>query len=171
MTHSRTSSRVIAAATVAVFFVAAAFAAAPFNAKTAFAELKNLDGQWEGTSPEGPVDVVYHVTAHGNAVSETLFPGTAHEMVTMYYLDGDQLRMTHYCSAGNEPRMTFRKSATPNQMDFVFDSGTNMNSSRDEHMHELVIRVAGPDQIHAEWTLFKDGAKNGTSVFDLHRKG
>ncbi len=171
MIHGRMLTRAIFTAAAAVLLVAPSFAGGPFNVKTAFAELKQLDGQWEGTSKEGPVDVVYHVTAHGNAVSETLFPGTAHEMVTMYFLDGDQLRMTHYCSDGNEPRMTFRPSTAPGEMDFVFDSATNMKSSRDEHMHELVIRVAGPDQIRAEWTSFKDGAKEATEVFDLHRKG
>jgi len=27
------------------------------------------------------------------------------EMTTLYYLDGDQVKLTHYCMAGNQPTM------------------------------------------------------------------
>jgi hypothetical protein len=45
-----------------------------------------------------PVRVEYRVTGAGSAVVETLFPGTPHEMVTVYHARKGVLCMTHYCA-------------------------------------------------------------------------
>ena len=86
-----------------------------------FDRLKSLEGTWTGRSGwdegadkgAGEVTVIYKVTAAGSAVQETLFPGTPHEMVTMYHMDGADLMLTHYCAAGNQPRMKLEPSADP----------------------------------------------------------
>ena len=57
------------------------------------------------TEHKGEESVVYKLTGAGSALVETQFPGTGHEMVSVYHLDGDDLRMTHYCAAGNQPRV------------------------------------------------------------------
>src|SRR5437868_15224505 len=71
--------------------------------------LKKLAGTWVAADKDGkPTDQVVSVikvTASGSAVHETLFPGQAHEMVSVYHRDGADLVMTHYCSLGNQPRM------------------------------------------------------------------
>src|SRR5262245_10645743 len=65
--------------------------------KAAFTRLKALAGEWNcaahepGHGGDKPLKINYRVTANGSAVMETLFPGTDHEMVTMYHLDGDDL--------------------------------------------------------------------------------
>src|SRR5258706_16398214 len=78
-------------------------------AKSRFERIKSLAGDWTGTPPAemkgAPMDVRYRVTAGGNAVEETIMPGSDHEMVTMYHLDGDKLELTHYCVIGNQPHM------------------------------------------------------------------
>ena len=166
-----TGRRILTAA-VAVLLLAGGvdvFAAESFDAKAAFEALKKLEGSWEGTSPEGPVSVTYKVTAAGSAVAEMLFPGTPHEMITMYFLDGDKLRLTHYCAAGNQPRMVLKNAKSAAEMNFVFDGATNMKSNKDMHMHEAVIRSLGPDHLKTEWTHYKDGVTAGTVTFDVHR--
>src|SRR5579883_3440161 len=74
-----------------------------------FESLKKLAGDWvqigKDGKPAGPVVSSIRVTSAGTAVEETLFPGTAHEMVTMYHLDGGELVLTHYCALGNQPHM------------------------------------------------------------------
>jgi len=94
------------------------------TAKDAFATLKNLAGEWSGTINEkdkGPAGSVnYKVTANGSVVVETLFPGTEHEMITMYHLNGDQLMLTHYCAAANQPQMTLSKQSTKKRARFRF---------------------------------------------------
>src|SRR5690242_19983450 len=63
--------------------------------------LKQLAGDWVEVKDGKPTDKVassIRVTSGGSTVQETLFPGTDHEMVTMYHLDGADLVLTHYCS-------------------------------------------------------------------------
>ena len=125
-------------------------AKAGVDAKAAFARLKTLKGTWKSQiksddqSPEHKElakhdamepPVVYKLTGAGSAVVETQFPGTGHEMVSVYHLDGDDLRMTHYCAAGNQPRVKLdRAHSTPDQLIFVFDGGTNLDPEKD-HAH------------------------------------
>ncbi|HEV8201659.1 MAG TPA: hypothetical protein VGS03_16715, partial [Candidatus Polarisedimenticolia bacterium] len=104
------------------------------GAKAALEQLKELAGTWEGTrpSPEGAATrSVFAVAAGGTAVMETQFPGTDQEMVTLYYLDGQILRATHYCSAGNQPHMKLdTRASAPGDLRFAFDGGTNFNPRR-----------------------------------------
>jgi len=64
-----------------------------------FEKLKSLVGHWEAQpAGESRATMDVRLTANGHTVIETfrmLEQGTTVEMVTMYYLDGDQLRMTH----------------------------------------------------------------------------
>src|SRR5215207_1923084 len=74
-----------------------------------FELLKGLAGSWgpldESGRPTGEVTNVFRVTAGGTAVEETVFPGAEHEMITLYYLRDGAVQLTHYCTAGNQPRM------------------------------------------------------------------
>jgi hypothetical protein len=79
------------------------------DGKAAFERLKTLAGTWQGQAGHGPADqaatVTYRVASGGSVVEETLFPGTPHEMISMYHLVDGQLVMTHYCAMANQPRM------------------------------------------------------------------
>ena len=47
---------------------------------------------------EVPVSVTYETSSNGSIVVETLFPGTPHEMVSVYYDENGKFGMTHYCA-------------------------------------------------------------------------
>ena len=109
------------AALVAAAFASNSIAAESKGAKSspdraAFEKLKSLAGEWTGqTGQEGKVQevsAVYKTTSNGSVVMETLFPGSPHEMVTVYYLDGEHLVLVHYCAAGNQPRMKLKVTPT-----------------------------------------------------------
>src|SRR5690348_2757738 len=70
-----------------------------------FERLKSLAGDWMGKGPGGQEITMlrFRVTAGGSALEETEFPGTDHEMVTVFHMDGDRLALTHYCHLGNQP--------------------------------------------------------------------
>ena len=83
------------------------------KAQTAFDELKSLAGTWrgeiEGEGGEAEAEKMdeaiheFRVSAAGTVVMETMGPGTEHEMINMYHIDGDDLVLTHYCAGGNQP--------------------------------------------------------------------
>jgi hypothetical protein len=137
-------------------------------------KFKQLAGDWVGKMSDGKdtheVVVQYRVTSNGSAVVETMGPGTPHEMVTVIHPDGDALVLTHYCSAGNQPKMKADVKADANTFDFQFVSGTNMKSDKDMHMHNVTYTLTDKDTLKADWTMFMDGKKGGTASFELKRK-
>ena len=146
----------------------------PTPAQGAFQKLRGLAGEWHGRAGDREkgmeATVIYKTTAAGNTVMETLFPGTAHEMVTMYYLEDGKLVLTHYCAAGNQPRMALTKKSTPDTLDFNFIGGANISSRRDGHMRAARIRFIGKDVLESEWDYFQDGKLADTKKFYLKRK-
>jgi hypothetical protein len=142
-------------------------------AKAAFARLKGLAGEWQGTpSPKDgpPLRVVYRVTGAGSALVETLFPETDHEMVTVYYMNGDALALTHYCAAGNQPHMRLdARASAPDRLVFAFDGGTNLDPAVDNHMHSVVMTFKDADHVEAEWASYQKGQPEGTHRFVLER--
>jgi hypothetical protein len=145
------------------------------SAKAYFESLKKLAGDWEGKGTHGGTDqidvkVEYKVTAAGSSVMERLFCDSPHEMITMYHLDGDNLLLTHYCAAGNQPRMKAEPGKEANKIAFKFLDGTNLKADKGMHMHDLTIELAGDDHIKTEWVSYMDGKPGPTAKFDLKRK-
>lgn len=130
-----------------------------------------LQGEWVATEGEakGKVQVVYRVTGGNSAVVETLFPGSAHEMVTIYHRDGNDLVLTHYCAAGNQPRMR-AKRYDGKKIVFNFDGGTNFTPDKDMHMHQAWIEFVSADELRSEWTSMREGTLQPPVRFALRRK-
>jgi len=85
-------------------------------------QVKSLVGEWDGYALHGeqkiPTHISVRLTGDGSAVMHWIDAGTAHEMVTMFHMDKDQLLATHYCSAHNQPRFRALPSAQANQIAF-----------------------------------------------------
>jgi hypothetical protein len=142
------------------------------DGRAAFRQLVGLAGEWEGTvtAPDGPaVRVRWEKTAGGHVMRETMFPGTGHEMVTMYHLDGDALVLTHYCATGNQPRMKL-VAATPGELSFDYTGGTNLDAARDRHMHSGRLMFKDADRIETDWTEHAHGQPTVHRKFFLARK-
>ena len=149
-------------------------AKAKLDGKAALERLKQLAGEWRGhvTTPDGPeASVVYGVTAGGSTVTERLFPGTAHEMFTLYHLDGGELVLTHYCAMGNQPRMRLVQATgtDPLELKFDFAGGANVDPAKDAHMHAGRIVLRGADRLEAEWAVYDKGKQAGANKFFLER--
>jgi hypothetical protein len=144
----------------------------PYSGSKEFERLKELAGVWEGTyhlSKEGEkVKVEYRLSSGGSSIVETLFPGTPHEMVSVYFDIKGQLAMTHYCALANQPMMKLQKADAQN-LYFIFAGGTNIDSKKDAYMGSLTITFVDKNRIIEKWTLFKEGEARETSVFELSR--
>lgn len=138
----------------------AAAPSAPSAVSTTFEKLKSLDGEWidvDGTfGPKGDVAVVYRVTGGGSAVIETHFPGKKYEMTTVFYQDGSDLALTHYCAYRNQPRMR-AKNATGNHVVFEFDGGANLEVSKDLHMHRREMELISANETAGQWDEWMNG--------------
>jgi hypothetical protein len=153
---------------------AAAEPPAAVDGKAAFARLTTLAGTWEGKAGHGEAaeaaTVTYRLASGGSVVEETLFPGTPHEMISMYHLVDGQLVMTHYCAMANQPRMRLdAKASTPDRLVFAFDGGTNFDPAKDTHVHSGVIEWKG-ESLHSSWAVYSGGKEAGQNRFVLHRR-
>ncbi len=143
----------------------------PEGARATFEKLKSLEGTWNST-PESAMQgsLVYRVVGAGSTVQETIFPGTPHEMVTMYHMDGDALVLTHYCAAGNQPRMRAVLDKSAHDIVFRFTGLGNGDPSKDMHMHEAEIDIGADGHLRSHWTGWDGGKPGGHEAkFDLVR--
>src|SRR5207302_4729156 len=104
------------------------------DAKAAFARLKSLAGEWEADTSMGKSHVTYEVIAGGATVLERETISNMHDMLTAYHLDGDRLLLTHYCMAGNQPRMqALGYDNKTGELRFEFLEATNLASPQAGH--------------------------------------
>ncbi len=143
---------------------------APYKGSKEFERIKELVGVWEGTSNKDgeKVTVKYELTSGGSAIVEELFPGTPHDMISVYYDKGGKLSMTHYCMLRNRPHMELTK-ADANDLDFVLAADSDINADKDAHMHTLHIVFIDKNHITQEWTMFENGKEKQVAVFKLSR--
>lgn len=141
------------------------------KAEKALDTLKSLAGTWVSEKPgqDGkPMTVIFKVTSGGTVVQETMFPGSDHEMVNMYAVDGDKLVLTHYCMMGNQPRMKL-KTNEKGTMSFTYVDGGNLKSRDEAHMDSVDLKIDG-DKLSEKWTSLSDGKTGEVVTFDFKRK-
>ncbi len=141
------------------------------KAHPGFEKLKSLVGVWEGKTSDGrAVKVSYQLISGGQGLMEILAAAEEDEMVTVYHPDGPRLRLTHYCSAGNQPRMQAEVPAGEiKNLKFSFIDATNMEDHAAGHIHSLAIAFDGKDQMTQVWIWRQDG-HSAPMTFTLKRK-
>jgi len=146
-------------------------ALAQSGAQKSFDQLKSLTGSWEGKSSDGkPVEVSFRDTAGGSALMSEIHGHGPENMVSMIHLDGpNRLLLTHYCGAGNQPRMTASASPDGRTITFDFLDATNLASPEAGHMQRVVIAMLDANHHTETWT-FADHGQQMKEVFDLQRK-
>jgi hypothetical protein len=134
--------------------------ARPGGGNEAFEKLKVLVGHWEtDKSNMNKASLDLELTSGGTAVLEKFHMvenGKPVEMTTLYYLDGDQLKLTHYCMTGNQP--TMKGSYAPETKTITFDlvSISNLKTADDGHMHHAVYTFIDNDHFKTTWTFRKE---------------
>ena len=87
----------------------------------------------------------------------------------MFNLDGpDKLLMTHYCGAGNQPRMQASVSPDGKTITFNFIDATNLAPDAG-HMQRMVLTMLDDNHHTEDWT-FIDHGKEMKEFLDLRRK-
>jgi len=139
---------------------AAEVPATPEMSRAAFERLKALEGTWEGRSTKGWTETLrYEVIAGGSVVMEVSKEAhEGHTMATMFHMDGEDLVLTHYCIAKNQPRMkatSFRDGGRT--VVFTFTGGGNLASRDTGHMDQAVITFEDAATIRSRWTWYQNG--------------
>ena len=154
------------------------------EAEKSFTLLKGVAGTWQGsitTDPPVPemgdgtqMQISLRVTSRGNALVHEMKeagkpddPAKFDHPVTMFYLDSDRLLLTHYCDAGNRPRMVARTSPDGKTVEFDFldvAGGTQYG-----HMHHAVFTIIDANHHIEDWTYMGPDNKPLHARMDLKR--
>jgi hypothetical protein len=150
----------------------------PSDAPKSFAAIKALAGSWEGhitsvpqqAEVEGKYALVsLRATSMGNALMhEIRIEGRMDDPITMLYLDGGRLLLTHYCDAGNRPRMVAK--ASPDGKTVEFDFLDVAGSTQYGHMHHALFTFLDANHHTEVWTWMDPEGKTVNARFDLRRK-
>ena len=147
--------------------LSAGVALAQLDARKSFDQLRTLEGNWSGKGSEGQVvKVSFRMTGGGSALMSEIMGEGRENMITMIHLDGDRLMLTHYCGAGNQPRMKVI-SSDAKSIAFEFFDGTNIGTGAG-HMQRVTFAQPDADHHTEEWT-FLDQGKEHREVFTLAR--
>jgi hypothetical protein len=171
--------KVVRSILTVVLFALSTVAFAQSDGRASFDKMKTFAGEWEGTVTTVPAEaaiqgktaqVTIRETSRGNAVlHEMRIAGIPDDPITMFYLDSDRLLLTHYCDAGNRPRMVGKAASDGKTLEFEFvdvSGGTQKG-----HMHNTMLSLIDPDRHIEEWTyMAPDGKGHVVAHFDLRRK-
>lgn len=146
---------------------AATTALAQSDAKATFERLKSLNGTWDAKAGNGaPFKITFRTISGGSAILSEI---TGEEnMVTMFHVDNDRVLATHYCAAGNQPRMQGSMSPDGKTITFSFVDATNLATPQAGHMDHFVITIPDADHQSEEWTFVQDG-KERKEQFSMTR--
>jgi len=155
--------------TVYILILSTSIAFAQSDAQKVLDRFKAMAGNWEGKTAKGePVQDTYSLTAGGTTVMGENKMG--HEdMLSLFYVDGDHLMMTHFCPSGNQPRMRATISSDLKTVSFDFLDATNLPNPQTGHMHRAIYTFSDVSHYSEEWTWMENG-KGTTFSFEMHRK-
>lgn len=133
-----------------------------------FARLKAMGGKWRAQSTKGwSESEEFRTIAKGSVVVAESLPSAnasrpgmpdASAMLTVFHMDGDRLLLTHYCEAGNQPRMVATAIEDAGRsVRFTFVDATNLSSPRTGHMHSLVLTFIDRDHFSERWSWYQGG--------------
>jgi hypothetical protein len=135
------------------------------DSRAAMERLKTLVGKWESREQgrSGGQSVTYTLTGRGSVLIED-----AGGMMTAYHLDKDQLVLTHFCGAGNQPRMRI-KAADANHIYFEMYDITNLANPQAYHSTTLDVVFLGNDRVDLVYGGISAGQPSA-QTFQLTRK-
>ena len=160
---------------LAALVTGGAFAEDGLDADAAFDMMKErLVGEWTGrlVHSSEPVEATFYLTGNDSAIVEYIRRPMkpAASMSTVYHLADDELRLTHYCSFMNQPRLRAASlSPDGSAVNFDFVDVTNLTRSGDRYTYQMQVAFPAPDRATVTYTGLVDGEHAGDLVVELER--
>jgi hypothetical protein len=148
-----------------LLFVMLAASAAAGSSETAFETFKGFEGKWAIRSGQKtlPIEMAYETGSKGSIVTEQFG-----KELSVFYRDGQSLLMTHFCNAGNQPRLRLRENTPPGVFEFQMFDITNLQSADADHVERVVYRIIDNRTIDLE-IVWKNGKSVESEKYTLAR--
>ena len=144
------------------------------DSRAAFERLKSLVGTWDATEKGNPTfaeAVTYTMTGRGTVLVEQFQAPTTvmGHMLTAYHMDVNQLVLTHFCGAGNQPRMRVKAfDEGGRHIAFEMYDITNLADPKAYHSTRVDVTFLADDRVDLVYHGVRAG-ENTTQVFQLAR--
>ncbi len=142
--------------------------------------IETLPGRWDAQWADGlyenptsewrPTRVDYYVTSGGTALVENYLGSDDNVyMTTVYHLDNNDIRATHYCGAKNHPSMISRGfNADTGTLTLGFVDVSNLESPDSYHSRDIELSLVDENNVHVTFFGLEEGEEN-SRVFALKR--
>jgi hypothetical protein len=136
--------------------------------------MARLAGRWTGSSTEGwDARIDCDLIAGGSVLAmSTYFEAHPEDtMMVLVHMDRGRLVLTHYCVAGNQPRLVATEIAPDaSELVFGFLDATDLHSRDQGHMDRVVYRFGSDDAFTSRWTWFQQGSKRWLEEIEYRRR-
>jgi hypothetical protein len=149
-------------------------ASEPSPSEAGFQRLKTLTGTWEAKEKgtNRTFIVTYVLTGGGTVLVEELRPPSSKTggMSTAYHLDKGTLVLTHFCGAGNQPRMKIKGADEGGKrISFAMYDITNLADPAAYHSTALDVVFLDDGTIELAYRGMSKGSES-TQTFQLLRR-
>ena len=148
-----------------LFFVMLAASTARGSSETVFEAFKGFEGKWAIRSGKKtlPIEMTYESASKGSIVTEQFG-----KELSVFYRDGQSLLMTHFCNAGNQPRLRLKENTRPGVFEFQMFDITNLQSPDADHVERVIYRIIDRRTIDLE-IVWKNGKSEESEKYTLTR--
>ena len=148
-----------------LLFLMLAASAAIGSSETAFETFKGFAGKWAIRSGQKtlPIEMTYESGSKDSIVTEQFG-----KELSVFYRDGQRLLMTHFCNAGNQPRLQLRENTQPGVFEFQMFDITNLPSADADHVERVIYRVVDDKTIDLE-IVWQHGKSEESEKYTLTR--
>jgi hypothetical protein len=135
------------------------------NSERAFATFKSLNGRWaiESIGKTLPIEMTYEIGSKDSIVTEQLG-----KELSVICLDGENLLTTHFCNAGNQPRLRLKAGGQPDVLEFAMFDITNLKDASTPHVQRIVYKVIDAKRMTLE-IFWKKGQSEESEKYTLSK--
>jgi len=135
------------------------------SSETAFETFKGFGGKWAIRSGQKtlPIEMTYESGSKASIVTERFG-----KELSVFYRDGQSLLMTHFCNAGNQPRLRLKENTRPGVLEFQTFDITNLQSADADHVERVVYKIINDKTIDLE-IVWKNGKSEESEKYTLTR--
>jgi len=135
------------------------------NSQTAFDTFKVFQGKWaiQSAGKVLPIQMTYVVGSNASIVTEQFG-----RELSVFYRDGSDLVMTHFCNVGNQPRLRLKEASPPGVLEFEMFDITNVKDADAPHVQRIIYRVTSEKKMDLE-IIWKKGHAEESEKYTLTR--
>jgi hypothetical protein len=117
------------------------------RAKSSLDMLRSWKGAWTlvDAGKTLPIKMSYDEASRGNVVTEQFG-----RELSVFFIDGDALIMTHYCNRGNIPRLKLNDASTVDHLEFEQVDVANLATATTPHVHKVIYSRVNTKMIELE---------------------